>query len=185
MGAHELPANAVKIVNMQPNNMVIALARGDVDALCWDPLTVQAAVEQSGGKVGVLDTSDSKKYFRQYCLMVGNEAFVKSRPDACDGIVAALQSAIGYIRDHPSDAVQIMSKRSKITPQQSEEALADFTREIRFDEVLMGALLAQSDWAIDNKLAVRPAQDLRAMYRGLMYVEGAKKAIPGSVELSA
>jgi len=185
MGAHNLPANAVKIVNMQPNNMVIALARGDVDALCWDPLTVQAAVEQSGGKVGLLDTSDSKKYFRQYCLMVGNEAFVKSRPDACDRIVAALQSAIGYIRENPAQSVQIMSTRSKITPQQSEQALADFTREIRFDEALMTALIAQSEWAIENKLAVRPAQDLRAMYRDLMYVQGAKKAVPGSVDLNA
>jgi len=183
LAAHHVTPNAVRIVNMQPNNMVIALTRGDVDALCWDPLTVRTAIVQGGGKVGLLDTSDSASYFRQYCLMIGNEAFVAAHPDACDAIVAALQAAIVSIQKDPAQAIQIMSARSKITTKQSEEAMADFVREIKFDDTLLNALVSQSEWAIENKLAVRPPQDLHKLYLDSFYLDGARKAIPGAVSV--
>ncbi len=185
MASKGLAPTAVRIVNMQPNNMVIALARGDVDALCWDPLTVRAAIDQSDGKVSILDTSDSGKYFKQYCLMVGNDAFVSARPDACDRVVVALQDAVVRIGQNPSQAVDFMTARSKITPQQSQEALADFNRAIRFDDALLDALVFQSDWAIEAKLATRPAGDLRQMYRDLFYLPGVRKAVPGGVDLKS
>lgn len=180
---HHVPIRDVKVINMQPNSMVLALDRGDVDALAWDTPTAHRAVSQGDGKVVRLATPDSEKYFRQYCLMLATDAFVRSHPETCDAIVVALQKAIEFIHAHPEAAVKIAAAREKVSLAEAHESLLEFTHEILFDKRMIEEFVKQADFAIANNLATRPATDLPTLFRSLLYLEGARKAVPGSIRL--
>jgi ABC-type nitrate/sulfonate/bicarbonate transport system substrate-binding protein len=183
LGFHHLNTSDIKVINMQPNAMALALGRGDVDALAWDTPTARAAIAQGNGKVVLLDTTDAAKYFRQYSLMLASDVFVRNRPTACDAIVVALQKAIDFVHAHPDDALKVVATRAKVGPDEARESLTEFHHEIKFDARLIDDLVHQAELAIENNLAAKPSGDLPTLFRDLLYLDGARKAAPGSVEI--
>lgn len=183
LGFNKMSPRDVKIINMQPPAMALALGRGEVDALSWDTPTARAAIAQGDGKVTIFDTKDSAKYFRQYCLMLANDSFVTAHPAACDAIVAALQKAIDFIGAHPDEAVTIMAAREKVGLPEAHESLTDFEHGIKINARLIDDLVHQAEFAIENNLAAKPRGDLAALFSELIYRDGARKAVPGSVEI--
>jgi len=173
----------VKLINLSPPEFVTAIARGDVDAFSWDLQAAVAGVERGQGKVSILDTSDSAKYFTALCLMMANEKVVKERPEACKAVVRALWSALAFAKANPEETVDIVSARTKTTKDASRTAIADFELDIRFDGDVVEALVEQSEWAIENRQAQRPAADLKAFYRDLMYVDGVRALSAGAVSI--
>ena len=180
---HKLSTHDIKIINMQPNAMVLALSRGDVDALAWDTPTARAAIAQGAGGVALLNTADSAKYFRQYCLMLATDDLVTAHPAVCDAVVAALGHAVEFIHAHPAEAAQIMATREKVSLDVAQESLDAFHHEIRFDTRMIDEFVSQAEFAIANNLAARPKADLATLFRSLLYVDGARKAVPNAVDL--
>src|SRR6218665_970388 len=54
----------VTVVDMSPNDMTVALVRGDVDGFAWTGQAALVAEKQSGGKVAVMTQKGLEQYFQ-------------------------------------------------------------------------------------------------------------------------
>jgi sulfonate transport system substrate-binding protein len=184
LSAKGVPAGEVKVINMSPPDMVNALAKGDIDAFAWDTQSGKVAVTRGEGKVAFFDTSDSPKYFWSHCLMIASESVVKTKPEMCSRVARALQTSIDYCNANPAKVVEIVAKRTRTDLPTAKDAIADFQLGMTFDQNLMADMEQQAQWSIDNKFSPKPAADLKAHLRGLIYLDAVRAVRPAAVTIA-
>jgi ABC-type nitrate/sulfonate/bicarbonate transport system substrate-binding protein len=182
---HKIALRDVKIINMSPADSVNALVRGDVDAVSWDRRASNTAVERGEGKIAIVDYADAPKYFHQHCLMLANEKAVKEKPETCRLVVRALKAGVDFARSNPDQVIEIVAKRTKTTPAETKMGVADFELIMNLDDPVVRDMVVQSEWAIENKLAERPAgvSDLTAFYKSHIYANAMRAEVPGGFSI--
>ena len=114
----EIDPNDVTILDMQPDDMLAAWQRGDIDGgFVWYP-TLAKMIEADGSilitakqlaEAGVI-TAD---------LGVVSKDFANQYPDFLTGYVAALDQAVQFYRDDPKAASEALSSEIALSPEES------------------------------------------------------------------
>ncbi|MGH8165272.1 MAG: ABC transporter substrate-binding protein, partial [Rhodanobacteraceae bacterium] len=91
----------VRFVNLPPDEMAPAIAKGDVDAACvWQPLLAGLKTAAPGGKLLGLDsdTPIGQKFHTMASpdIMIIARSFVAQHPDAARGLAAAIFKGADY-----------------------------------------------------------------------------------------
>lgn len=119
----------VTVVNLAPPDMVLALARGDVDAfVIWQPYGWQAE-EVTGGKARVLTTG--KGLIREYLVLSGSPEFVRANRETTAKVLKALHRAAEWLESTPLE--------------ETAKLVADYTKS---DLKLTAALLKVLDFSV-------------------------------------
>jgi NitT/TauT family transport system substrate-binding protein len=161
--AHGVPLSAVHLVNItDPPNMVIALQRGDVDAISiWEPLAAKAmdAVGDDG-----IEFQDSSAYVEHFCL-VTTTAVLADRAKAA--MLSRLVETIKHVSQHlntdspPDDAVSLIAQRTGIEPNTLRRVWYNFHFPGTLDSSLTDTLRTIEDWeASTNQNPPRSAVEL-------------------------
>lgn len=146
-----LPRSAVKIIDLKPDDMVPALQSGKVDAVTiWHPNFLK--IQQALGERTPLVFGADEFFFR--FLLVGKKDYLTTHAAQLQQILAAINEANIFIREHPAAARSIIAKSVGL-----DEALLtkDFDAGnyyLSLDQTLLLALDDQTRWAM--KLGLVP-----------------------------
>jgi len=131
LAASNMTIKDVKYVNLSPNELAPALARGDIDAACvWEPLLkgLKAAVP-SGHLVGMdMDTPMFKKYGTMSApdIMIISRALVEKSPSAAKALAAATLKGADFARENPDETAQLVAHYFHKTPEEIRPGVKGF-----------------------------------------------------------
>ncbi|WP_050462231.1 ABC transporter substrate-binding protein [Herbaspirillum autotrophicum] len=180
---HGLTPKDVSIINLRPQDMVTALAQGSIDAFNWDWWAADAAAKQEGkGNVHVLSTEGIEKVYTSHFLLITNEKTAKEKPAALQAAIRALIDAEGVFKKDFNRAVAVLAERTKGTLESSRNGLERNHTEVQLAPRLITDLVANGEWAINEKIAQAPAGDLRQLYAGLIDTSALKAVDPARVK---
>ena len=104
----------INYVNMTVNDAGPAFIAGQSDAsVLWEPFQTKA-VKEGKGKV-LFSSKDTPGLIPD--LLVFKESVVKDRPEDIQKIVDAWFDALGYFKDHPEEANELLAKKAETTPE--------------------------------------------------------------------
>lgn len=105
----------IKYVNIAPSDAVVALQKGDIDALaCWEPFITKAI--QGGGKFlfsgtksELPDKKGDVKWMSVHTTMQVSDDFIKKNPNTIKAVLTGLKKATDYINKNRDEAIKILA----------------------------------------------------------------------------
>ncbi len=151
----------VQFLDITPNEMVIALTKGDVDAMCvWQPFLANAAKALPGGKVlGTdADTADYKTYGATASadILIISRKIVDQKPEVARKLAAAIFKGVEFTNAHPDETAKIVAHYFKKPPEEIEAGMKTF-RYIGLENLAdhmakqKAHMKAYAQWQLDNR----------------------------------
>jgi NitT/TauT family transport system substrate-binding protein len=114
LAASHMPRSDIQYMELPPNEMVVALSKRDVDAVCvWEPFLGKAKAAVPNGKLlGTdMDTATYKKYgtVASADLLIISRKLVDEHPDVAKKLAAAIFKGVDYINKSPDDAAKTIA----------------------------------------------------------------------------
>ena len=117
-----IPENELTILDLQPQDMVAAWQRGDIDGgYVWYPNL--AKLVEDGGKNLVNSADLAKRGVITADLGVVRREFAEKYPDAMKKYVEVLDEAVNFYRKSPEEASKEISKELGLSPEESLQAM--------------------------------------------------------------
>ncbi|MEO9191036.1 MAG: ABC transporter substrate-binding protein [Acetobacteraceae bacterium] len=121
----------VRFVNLPPDEMAPAIAKGDVDAACvWQPLLAGLEKAAPGGKLLGLDsdTPIGQKFHTMASpdIVIIARGFVAQHPDAAKGLAAAMFKGADYANTNPEDTAKTVAHYFRKSPEEVLAAMKTF-----------------------------------------------------------
>lgn len=171
----------LKILDLQPPDIVAAWSRGDIDAsYVWQPTL--GKLQKTGGTILVTSADLAKKGIITADLGVVRTEFANQYPDVVKQYVAVLDEAVKAYRTDPKAAITALAKELNITPAETESSVKELVwldsteqKEPKYlgssDQPgeLAKILKSQADFAVIQK-KITSAPDL-AVYQQNLYTK--------------
>lgn len=142
--AHGIARNRVRVVDLEPEEMVAALLSGRVDAVsAWQPHVFRAQKEL--GDRGV--TYYNEELYTESYSAVTKPDFVRNHPDTVVRLMRALVRAEGFIGANPAEARSLLADCLGADQGAARELLGVFDLRVTLQESLIIALEDQARWA--------------------------------------
>jgi len=164
----------VKIANMSPPDMIVAYAKGDIDAyFAWEPHIYY----------GKKQVPDDSRVFYPGQLYQGrttvnmNRDYVRQHPEIVRKIIRALLAAEDFVRWHPAEAVEVASKRLKMEPAVYKELWPEHVMQVELDEGFLRLMEGVGKWAAEKAGRKEPMPK----FRDHIYTDALVKERPRAV----
>ncbi|MFI5958770.1 ABC transporter substrate-binding protein [Cryptosporangium sp. NPDC051539] len=119
-----LDAKSVKVIDSEPDAILAAWKRGDIDgAYVWNP--VLAKLLADGGKTLVTSADLAQKGKTTYDLAVVTDKFADKYPDAVKTWVAQQDKAVKLIKSDPDAAAAAIAAELSISPADAKAQMGD------------------------------------------------------------
>jgi sulfonate transport system substrate-binding protein len=169
--------HAVTVVNMKPEYMVDAVAKGEVDAIsAWSHVVIEA--QRRLGDRGI--TFYDEEIYTQTFNVIATQEFIRKNPLKVEKLLRALVKAEGFADGNSVEAQAVVADfcgmdRSVV------EAMWDVENfRVTLDHSLVLALEDESEWAVRNGFtAVRKVPN----YLDFIYLDGLKTVRPNAIRI--
>lgn len=149
---HGVDREAVRLVDMRPEDMPGALAKGEVDAVSiWIPI-ISDLQKLLGDKALTFYAED---IFSETFNVVTRKGFVARRPAAAGRFLLALLRAEAFIREQPEKARRTAAASLGQDPAQVDALFGQFDFRVRLDQSLVVLMEEEARWAIGRGLVPR------------------------------
>ena len=113
-----IDSTAVQILDMQPQDMLAAWQRGDIDGgFVWQPTLTKML--EADGSVLITAKQLAEDGIVTADLGIVSKEFAENYPDFLAGYVASLNEATAFYRESPEEAAAAMSEEIGLTPEES------------------------------------------------------------------
>lgn len=120
----------IKFVNLAPSDAVVALEKGDIDALAaWEPFITKAI--QGGGKFLFSGTQSALpekqgpvEWMSVHTTIQVTDGFLKDNPNTIKAILRSLQKATDYINDNREEAIKILAPELHLSEEELTEIMS-------------------------------------------------------------
>jgi NitT/TauT family transport system substrate-binding protein len=167
----------VKIANMSPPDMVVAYARGEIDAyFAWEPHIYY----------GKKQVPDDSLVFYPGQLYQGrttanmNRDYVRQHPEVVRRVIRALLAAEDFVRWHPEEALEVASKRLNMEPAVYRELWPEQVMRVELDDGFLRLMEGVGKWAAEKSGRKEPIPD----FRERIYTDALVKERPWAVEIT-
>jgi NitT/TauT family transport system substrate-binding protein len=141
---HGVDRRDVHLVDLTPETMADALARGEVDAVAtWNP-TAAELQKRFGAKVAAFH---EEELHADTGLIVSRRGFAQQRPEAARRFVRALLRAETLFRSAPEEARRVATSALAVEPASLDAMLRLFEFRVRLDQGLLVLMEEEADWA--------------------------------------
>lgn len=181
---HKLTLKDVQVINLRAPDAVTALVRGDIDAFAWGLEAAENALGQAPDKVRILSNENIEKVFASHYILAATEDVVKNRPEVVQAAVRALIDAETFYKTQYQAAVSDVAARLKAPNDVVHRSLETVGVGVVLDNTLLDDLVLNGQWAIEAGLAKKSDQDLRALYRSLIWPDAMRAVAPERVKLA-
>jgi ABC-type nitrate/sulfonate/bicarbonate transport system substrate-binding protein len=142
---HKLPPNSVTLVDLPPDRIVAALAKGSVDAVAtWQPISFQA--QAALGKNSVRFTEAD--VYRTTMAAVGRSEFLQGHASAMQKFVRAMLKAEQFVRSRPEESLNLSAQWLKIDVEALRPAWKQFNFKVNLLQSQLITLEDESRWAM-------------------------------------
>lgn len=108
-------ASKIKYVNLAPSDAVVALEKGDIDALAaWEPFITKAI--QGGGKFlfsgtksELPDKQGDVNWMSVHTTIQVSDDFIAKNPNTLKAVLRSLKKATDYINNNREDAIKVLA----------------------------------------------------------------------------
>lgn len=177
--AYGMTENDVEVINVPPNDLVLALSNAEIDAFSiWQPLPYNA--QQEMGDNIILLKPPAGTYEARY-LVVTRQDVLKDKREAVKRFLEAFHMADEFIAANPDKAKQIVAEDWKAPLDMVSGVWDGYRRGLRLEDTLVDEAVKQAQWAIDVGNA--PAGSKIPDYRALIFPEILQEISPVSVNL--
>lgn len=160
---HGLKTSDVHLINLRPQDMAFALARGDIDAYAiWEPFVYRGR-KLLGSKATVFKTG---KIYLNYFNIVALRPYVNKNPEIVQRFLKALLAAEQYIRKNPSETTRIIARTIGMDQKSFATIRSDFNYHVSLNPGLLALLQKEARWAIASRKAPAAA-DVAALKRSV------------------
>lgn len=164
-------------VPLPPEDMEEALKQKKIDAAStWNyPLT---QIKHLLGENGIL-FFDEDIYTETFNL-ASRQDFVKANPAVIKQVIRAVVKAQEYVKAHPKEAQEIMSRVTNISPDLIREVWDAFSFNVTLDQTILITLEDEARWAIKSKMTTKTKVP---DFEDYIYADALKSVSPGSYKL--
>jgi ABC-type nitrate/sulfonate/bicarbonate transport system substrate-binding protein len=149
---HKIDPASVTLVDLPPGQLAQELARGTIDAVStWEPIKSEAQVALAGNAVSF---TEADAYTITH-VVIGESAFLKSRPAVVERLVRALVKAEDFNRSDPQRAMRLVAQELKLPAQTLESGWKDFVFKVDLRQSLLVTLEDESRWAMARGYAAK------------------------------
>ena len=180
---HGLTLADVEVVNMAGPEMVAATVRGDVNAFAWDWLSAIAAQRQGGDDIIILPREGIEDIWRSHLIFVANEETVTKSPELVEAAVKTLFESEALIQSNPAEALKYVAERTATSEDDTQKGIELLDIKVQLDKQIVDVMVAEAEWAIEQKIAEPYSGDLRALFSGLIYPDAMQKLRPDRVSV--
>jgi NitT/TauT family transport system substrate-binding protein len=174
--AHHIGKGNVRIVALQPPDMVSALVRGDIDGyFAWEP-HIYYAQQQLGANAIVIGPDDL--YRGRHCVAM-NQAFVLAHPDIVVKLLKGLIEAEDYVHTHPDEAKVIVAKYAHTNRATIDALWQEYDVRVELRQELLDILAEEGEWAASQGSSKISAPD----FKSYIYTAGLSKVRPESMTI--
>jgi len=139
----------MKVVDLKPEEMSVALASGEIDAAStWTP-PLMAMQKKLGGR-GIIFYNE--EMYSQTISIVAKREFIHANPGKVEKLLRALVSADDFIMENPAAAQKIVAEYNRMDAEMLREMWADNKYRVSLEQSLIMALEDESEWAIKHGL---------------------------------
>lgn len=123
-------ASKIKYVNLAPSDAVVALEKGDVDAIAaWEPFITKAI--QGGGKFlfsgtksELPDKQGNVNWMSVHTSIQVTDEFLAKNPNTLKAILRSLKKATDYINENREEAIKILAPELHLTEAELTEIMS-------------------------------------------------------------
>lgn len=114
----KVDASSVTLLDLQPQDLVAAWKRGDIDAAyVWQPHLTK--LTEDGGKVLITSADLAKRGVLTADVGLVSKDFADQYPDAVKQYVAVLDEAVEFYRNKPQEASEALARELGLSPEES------------------------------------------------------------------
>src|SRR5579875_460020 len=146
----------IKIIDMQPPDIVAAWQRGEIDgAYIWQP--TQSKLIEDKGKVIIHSGELAKEGIITAEMGIVRNDFAKEYPQIVKGYISVLDESVKFYHKHPEDAAKYLSKELGLTPKDSLKTMRQIVwldgskQKEFFDGQLANILKDTADFLVEQK----------------------------------
>lgn len=148
-----IPAGTFKLVNMEPNDMVITLERGDIDGFIWGSPMEQRAKQISGDKVRLFVRGADVGFPNAVCMATRAD-IIKNDPALVQAFMRAQMKASDWCMANKDETSEIVGKSLKVD-QDVARLTQDMTFTTRFDQNLIPFYCALGKFVVEKGIVKR------------------------------
>ena len=150
LGTQGISRKEVTVIDLKPNEMLDALARGDVDAISsFHPYIIPA--QKKLGVRGI--TLQDKDIYTATFNIVAKQEFIHRNPEKVKKVLRALIRAEEFVRQNKTEAQTIVADFSGVDIAIVREIWDVYNFTVTLNQSLLLAMEDESQWAIQNRLA--------------------------------
>jgi len=137
----------VTLINLRPQDMAPALARGSIDAMnTWEPHIANAA-RILGDKAALLDTAG---VYAETFNIVSTQDYLAAHPAVVERFMRALVEAEAWIKANPQQAIAVIGKAVGVPDPELAAIWTDYVYEVTIDQRTFDVLAAHAKWRLDS-----------------------------------
>jgi aliphatic sulfonates family ABC transporter substrate-binding protein len=147
-----------EIIDLAPNDQLLALATGELDAIVASEPTPSKAIADGFGRE--LTTLGGLGNTYPIFVLV-NSKFAASHPDLVDRMIKGLSRATAFIKEYPDEAVAILAAQSGLAPGVIRSAMAYHHYGLNLDDSVQDSLAVTARFLKDiGRIDRMPAWDV-------------------------
>ena len=177
LAAHDIPKDAVSIIDMKPDEMAEALATEKVDAVSTFAPTL-TNLEKDLGDSGIFFYDES--IFTETFCVAAMQSYAKQHPEAIKKFLKALIKAEMLILQNPEEAQLQVTEFLKMDKDLLARIWPIFIARVTLDQALLVDFEDQTRWAVQKGLTTR--KDM-PNYLDFIYVDGLLAVKPKAVTI--
>jgi sulfonate transport system substrate-binding protein len=177
LALHEIARQEMTVVDLKPEQMADALARGEVDAISvFMPFPIQVQKRLGSRAISFYDDNIYTFMFN----IVATRKFIRENPGKVRKLLRALVKAEEFVSQNEPQAQTLVADFSRIDPALVREIWPSFSYRVKLDQSLLLALEEETLWAVKGRLVGK-----RAIpdYLDSIYTTGLESIRPKSVRI--
>lgn len=151
--------DSVELVNVNPQDMVMSLTKGHVDAIAtWNPHLFTARNKFPADAVVAFSSSA----YTEMSVLAVREETVTEKKEALLRLLRAVVRAEKFVSTNESEAINITVRRLSDQTEETIRAVwKDFRAKARLDNILLSILTQEAEWFAERGIIPRPIPNFR------------------------
>ena len=148
--ANNIALSEVNITYMLPSDMVVALSKGELDAIIiFGPYNLKA--RELLGKNALVFSPDD--IYGETWNIVASKEYAKKNPEGIRRFLRALLKAENFLKSNKQEAIEITAKQSNLEKSIVESDLDLWNIELVLNTVLTDSLDLEAEWPIEKGIS--------------------------------
>lgn len=174
---HRMGRQAIQTINLKPEEMVDALATGDVDAVTtWHPYLSRSQRVLGDGAI----TFYAEGMYTETFNLVAMQDFVNKHPATIKRVLRALARAEEFMKGHPAESRNIIARQTGIDRALLTELWPVFDFTLTLDQSLLVTLESEARWV---RTKTGSDRTLIPNYLDIIYLDGLQAVKPEAVTI--